>query len=89
MSYGVVPVLILKERSGYKPGDVRFFTEERAARWIGRGEAQGINRNIVAVARTLASLDAGLVVHSSTDPLLVAACRSAGVPIVDTTPNDG
>lgn len=89
MTYGVVAVLILEERSGYKRGDVRFFTEERAARWIGRGEAQAIDRSIAGVARTLASLDAGLVVHSSTDPLLVAACRSAGVPIVDTTPSDG
>ena len=92
MTYGVVAILILEERSGYKPGDVRFFAEARAARWIGRGEAQAIHRDIAAVARTLASRDAGLVVHSGhsgTDPLLVAACKSAGVPIVDTTPSDG
>lgn len=87
-TYGVVPVLILEKRSGYKPGDVRLFTEERAAHWIRRGEAQAINPDIVAVARTLASLDAGLVVHFGTDPLLVAACKSAGVPIIDTTPHD-
>ena len=89
MTYGVVAILVLEERSGYKPGDVRFFTEERAARWIAGGAAQAIDRDIVAVARTLASLDAGLVVRSRTDPFLVAACKSAGVPVVAETPHDG